>query len=116
MAEGRLRLQGAISCKRGDRVRLGQGVFISAGCELVDDGIITLGDDVILGPGVRIIAEEGHDVTIEAGAWIGENAALRPGAHVGAGAMVCGESVVQGDVPANAVVEGRPAKVTWYLR
>jgi acetyltransferase-like isoleucine patch superfamily enzyme len=116
--EGRVfvRLEGVISCKRGENVRLGSGVFVSGGCEILDDGLIEIGDGVILGEGVRVVAEEKAGVRIGRGAWIGDGAELRPGARVGSGAMVCAGSVVDGEVPDNAVVEGRPARVTWYLR
>jgi maltose O-acetyltransferase len=111
-----MRVQGAISCLRGDQLRIGTGLFISEGCVILDEGPVAIGDNVICGPGVKIAAEAGRGVAIEARAWIGENVELRPGVTVGAGAMVCAGSVVESDVPPNAVVEGRPAKVTWYLR
>jgi acetyltransferase-like isoleucine patch superfamily enzyme len=116
MIEGRPRLEGAISCRLGTNLRLGFGVFVSAGCELIDEGPIEIADDVILGQGVRIVSAENRGVTIEAGVWLGDKAEVRPGVKVGAGAMVCGGSIVEDNVPANALVEGRPAKVTWYLR
>jgi acetyltransferase-like isoleucine patch superfamily enzyme len=112
----RVRLEGVISCKRGDNLRLGEGVFVSGGCEILDDGIIDIGDRVILGQRVRLVADASGGVTLGRGAWVGDDAELRPGARVGAGALVCADSIVVGVVPANAVVEGRPAKVTWYLR
>ena len=111
-----MRVQGAITCRRGDQLRIGTGLYIGAGCMILDDGPVAIGDDVICGPGVKIVAEAGRGVTIEPRAWIGENAELRPGVRVGAGAMVCAGSVVERDVPADALVEGRPAAVTWRLR
>lgn len=47
----------------------------------------------------------GHDV------WIGQNAAIMPGVHIGAGAIVAAASVVTRDVPPYAVVGGNPAAV-----
>jgi acetyltransferase-like isoleucine patch superfamily enzyme len=111
-----MRLEGVIVCKRGDRVRVGERVFLSAGCEFVDDGMIVIDDDVILGADVRIIGGEGGEVNIGRGAWVGDGAELRTGATIGAGAIVCAGSVVEGEVPAYTLVEGKPAKVTWHLR
>ena len=111
-----MRLEGVIACKRGNNVRLGDRVFVAAGCEIIDDGIISIGDEVIIGERVRLISDSANGVWIETGVWIGDGAELRPGARICAGAMVCRGSLVDGEVPANAVVEGRPAKVTWYLR
>lgn len=111
-----MRIEGAITCRRGDQLRIGRGLYVGVGCTILDDGPVEIGDDVICGPGVRIVAEAERGVTIGPRAWIGENAELRPGVTVGAGAMVCAGSVVEGDVPPDALVEGRPAKVGWYLR
>ncbi|MDL2409702.1 hypothetical protein PY650_29585 [Rhizobium calliandrae] len=47
----------------------------------------------------------GHD------AWIGQNAAIMPGVHIGAGAIIAAASVVTRDVPSYAVVEGNPAAI-----
>lgn len=47
----------------------------------------------------------GHDV------WIGHNAAIMPGVHVGAGAIVAAASVVARNVPPYAVVGGNPASI-----
>lgn len=46
----------------------------------------------------------GHDV------WIGYDALLMPGVHIGNGAIVSSRSVVVQDVPAYTVVGGNPAK------
>ena len=43
----------------GLNLRLGRNVFVNQGCRLDDIGGIELGDDVMLGPGVRIISS-GH--------------------------------------------------------
>jgi virginiamycin A acetyltransferase len=47
----------------------------------------------------------GHDV------WLGQNAAIMPGVHIGAGAIVAAASVVARDVPPYAVVGGNPARI-----
>lgn len=43
----------------GLHLRIGRNVFVSQGCRLDDIGGIDLGDDVMLGPGVRIVSS-GH--------------------------------------------------------
>ena len=40
----------------GLNLRLGRNVFVNQGCRLDDIGGIELGDDVMLGPGVRLIS------------------------------------------------------------
>lgn len=43
--------------------------------------------------------------------WIGQNAVILPGAHIGDGAVIGLNSVVGGDVPPYTIVAGNPAKV-----
>ena len=47
----------------------------------------------------------GHDV------WLGYQALVLPGVHIGSGAVVAAASVVTADVPPYAVVAGNPARV-----
>ena len=98
------------------RLTLGQRVHLGEGCLFLGDGSIEIGDDVIIGPNVKIASTEAAAVHIGGGSWIGEAAVLEPGAQVGQGAMVCARTRVSGPVPANAVLNGEPAKVVWYLR
>ncbi|MBC6698526.1 CatB-related O-acetyltransferase [Hymenobacter sp. BT190] len=50
----------------------------------------------------------GHDV------WLGFEATIMPGVHIGNGAVVATKAVVTRDVPAYAVVAGNPAQVVRY--
>lgn len=43
--------------------------------------------------------------------WIGSNATLLPGVHIGDGAVVAAGAVVCRDVPPNTVVGGVPARI-----
>ena len=104
-----------IHCSNGNNLRLGQGVLISNGCEAIDDGSIEIGDDVIVGPGVRFCAETSRGVQIAPRCWLGEGARIQPGARIGEGALICSGAVVEGDVPAYTVIEGNPGRVTWHL-
>jgi acetyltransferase-like isoleucine patch superfamily enzyme len=109
------------------RVSLGNGVAINRGCELypsmqTDQGIITLEDHVVLGPGVIIFAS-GHDytalhlpdisapVTVGKHAWIGGKSIILPGVTIGEGAVIGAGSVVTKDIPPYTVAVGNPAKV-----
>ena len=46
--------------------------------------------------------------------WIGKNALILKGVHIGDGAVVAAGSVVVKDVPANTLVAGNPAEVKKY--
>ncbi|NKE57997.1 CatB-related O-acetyltransferase [Lentzea sp. PSKA42] len=61
--------------------------------------------DIALGAPSRGDTVVGNDV------WIGYQALIMPGVHIGNGAIIASGSVVVSDVPAYGVVGGNPAKV-----
>jgi len=82
---------------------------------------ITIGNNVTINHDVTILtASHGlHDpkwrmickeVRIDDYAWIGQQAMLLPGTHIGRGAVVGAGSVVRGEVPPYTVVIGNPAQ------
>ncbi len=107
----------------GKNIKIGQRVFINAGCQFQDQGGITIGNDVLVGP-QTIIATLNHDpdpekrggmfarpVVIGDKVWLGARVTICPGVTVGEGAIVGAGSVVTKDVPPRTVVAGVPAKV-----
>lgn len=133
--------------------RCGQGVKIGARCELkplsnisfgdrVEIGPralfwttrakISIGNDVIMGPGVTIITgdhptniqgctinsikdenkplECDQDVIIDNDVWIGCNVTILKGVHIQSGAIIAAGSVVTKNVKANCIYGGIPAK------
>jgi acetyltransferase-like isoleucine patch superfamily enzyme len=67
--------------------------------------------DRLLRPGAGKIAP----VTIEDGAWLGQNAVILTGVTVGRGAVVGANSLVLEDVPQWTLAVGAPAKVVRQL-
>lgn len=51
------------------------------------------------------------DIVIGNDVWIGQNAKIMSGVHIGDGATVAGSAVVTRDVPPYALVAGNPAKI-----
>ena len=107
----------------GNNTKIGKRVFINAGCQFQDQGGITIGDDVLVGP-QTIIATLNHDsdpdkrggmfakpVKIGDKVWLGARVTICPGVTIGEGAIVGAGAVVTKDVPPRAVVAGVPAKV-----
>ncbi len=112
-------------CDVGFRVTVGDNFFSNFDLTLIDQGGITIGDNVMLGPGVKIIStnhpldpEErktnvllNKPVVIGNGVWIGANVIVLPGVTIGDGATVGAGSVVTKDVKPRTVVVGNPARV-----
>ncbi len=111
---------------RGHMV-IGDGTWIGQQCFFHSAGGLTIGRNVGIGPGVKIItslhAEEGvsipilhsrlefSPVVVEDDADLGVGSVILPGVRVGRGAQVGAGAVVADDVPAYAVAAGVPARV-----
>jgi acetyltransferase-like isoleucine patch superfamily enzyme len=104
-------------CDYGLGATFGESVFINQGCFFLDLGGITVGDRVLIGPGVTL-STAGHPVELDErydsithapiviadDVWIGAGATLTPGVTVGHGAVVGAGAVVAKDVPPLSVV------------
>ena len=110
----------------GDWTAFNLGVHLNASC----GGKIIIGDRCPIGPGVlmrtanhrfnqpdQFIQEQGHDcadIVIEDDCWIGANAIILPGVHIGRGAVIGAGAVVTKDIPALGIAVGVPARVIKY--
>lgn len=110
-----------------NELRVGDGSWIGAQCFIHAAGGVEIGQNVGVGPGVRILSshheEAGREqpilhaelafarVVIEDDADLGVGAIILPGRRVGRGAQVGAGAVVTRDVPPYAVVVGNPARV-----
>jgi acetyltransferase-like isoleucine patch superfamily enzyme/dTDP-4-dehydrorhamnose 3,5-epimerase-like enzyme len=104
-------------------VVIGDRVTIKCGVQLWDG--LRVADDVFIGPNATFSNDKYpkskqyqtkvQETYIGRGASIGGGAAILPGLHIGARAMVGAGSVVTHDVPARAVVSGNPARIVGYV-
>ena len=107
----------------GRHIILGEGTYVNFNCNFVDDGMITVGKNVMFGPAVTI-ATVGHPlrpdmreymyidpVTICDNVWIGENVTICPGVTIGENSVIGAGSVVVKNIPANVVAVGNPCRV-----
>jgi maltose O-acetyltransferase len=104
-------------------VTIGSDCFINRSVYLRP--LTTIGSRVSIGPFVRIITDRHvrggpewrtlepfyEPITIGDGASIGAGTIILAGVTIGPGALVAAASLINRDVPANAVVGGVPAKV-----
>jgi acetyltransferase-like isoleucine patch superfamily enzyme len=104
----------------GSNTGFGHYNFINA------QGGVAIGDDVIIGPYVKILSENHNfddpttpirlqgvsrlGIKIENNVWIGANVTILDGVTIGAGAVIAAGAVVNKDVPPATVFGGVPAK------
>jgi len=106
-------------------VKVGDRVTIKSGVQLWDG--VELEDEVFIGPNVTftndpfprskhyLAAENLRRTVVRKGASIGANATILPGIEIGERAMVGAGSVVNRNVPPEAIVVGNPAQITAYV-
>lgn len=112
---------------------LGEGFAIGARsnvgpyCYIGCGGYVDIGEDVLMGPRVSIIAENHNfadvdktikaqginrrGIVIEDNCWLGANSVILDGVRVGSGSIVAAGCVVTQSVPKNSVVAGVPGRV-----
>ncbi len=118
-------IEAPFHCAYGINIRLGDQVFLNAGCTILDCATVTIEDQCQLGPNVQIYcAEHHHDpikrsvngleiarpVHIGKRVWVGGGAIILAGVTIGEGAVVGAGSVVTRDVGPGQVVVGNPAR------
>ncbi|MFT5543927.1 MAG: maltose O-acetyltransferase [Glaciecola sp.] len=110
-------------CDYGYNIHIGKQFYANHGCVILDAAPVTIGDDVMLAPGVLISTathptnalkrkkgiEIAHAITIGNGVWIGMGAKILPGVTIGENAVVGAGAVVNKSVAENTVVAGVPA-------
>jgi maltose O-acetyltransferase len=112
-------------CDYGYQIRIGARTFINYDAIVLDCAAVTIGDDVQIGPGVRIMTathpleasarrtglERAEPITIGFGAWLGGGAIICPGVTVGDETVVGAGAVVTRDLPPRVLAAGNPARV-----
>ena len=117
-------------CDYGYNIYTGRNFYANHGCTILDAARVTIGNDVLLGPGVVIATPnhpleeqpriEGYEqalpIHIGNAVWVGANATILQGVTVGRGAVIAAGATVTKDVEEYTVVGGVPAKAISYLR
>jgi maltose O-acetyltransferase len=128
--EVRAAIRSPFYCDFGTNITLGDGVFISFNCIVLDTARVTIGDRSLFGPGIQILTAahptdpderrtgriSARPITIGADVWVGAGAIICPGVTVGDGAVIGAGSVVTRSIPSNVFAAGNPCRVIRSLR
>ena len=113
-----------LRCSYGFNVSFGTGVFVNADAFLMDDGPITLGDHVRIGPSAVLATalhpiedharrrdgwERTAPIVIGDNCWLGSAVTVGAGVTIGANTVVGAGSTVIRDLPDHVVAVGSPA-------
>lgn len=123
------RLRGEQNIDKLIRRGLTIGKNCKLGCCTIDPSHcfhITMGDNVIFGPRVHILAHDASthvflgytrvaNVSIGSNVFIGAYSIVMPGVTIGDNVVIGAGSIVTRDIPANSVAIGSPAKVVKSL-
>ena len=112
-------------CDYGYNFQVGQRVYANHNLVVLDCALITLGDDVFMGPNV-VLSSAAHPVdaalrtsgpefakSIRIGhrVWLGANVTVLPGVEIGDDVTIGAGSVVTRSIPAKCVAFGNPCGV-----
>ena len=111
-------------CEFGRNIHVGNETFINMGVVMLDGASITIGNNVLVGPNTQFYTP-GHSldyrsrrqwetfckpIIVEDDVWIGGSCVIYQGVTIGARSVIAANSVVTGDVPADAIFGGSPAR------
>lgn len=114
-------------------LKIGNNVSLSFKCHIGCAKYVEIGDNCVFGSNVYL-TDHNHgwyrgenqsdisvppvqrdlgceEVVLGKNVWVGENVVILPGSHIGDNAIIGANSVVHGDIPANTIAVGSPAKV-----
>jgi len=117
-------------CDYGKHIRVGKRFFANFNFLVLDEALVTIGDDCFIGPNVSIYTachstdpaerntrkEWARGVSIGNNCWIGGSVTILPGVNIGDGVTIGAGSVVVSDIPSYCVAVGNPCKVTKRLK
>lgn len=121
----RLWIEPPFYCDYGNNIYFGDRVYFNFNCVVLDCAEVTVGSDVLFGPGVQIYTathpldyrvrrqwlEAARPITVGSDVWVGGAAILCPGVTVGDRSVIGAGSVVTKDIPAGVFAAGNPCRV-----
>ena len=109
-------------CDYGKHISVGKRFFANFNFTVLDEALVTIGDDCFVGPNVSIYTachstdpverntrrEWALPVTIGNNVWIGGSVTILAGVTIGDNVTIGAGSVVTRDIPSNCVAVGNP--------
>ena len=125
-------------CEYGKNIFLGNFVIINMNCTFLDNNKITIGNNVLIAPDVKIYTAThptfpqerihnhpkpgeqyfemtAHPVTIEDNVWICGGSIIVPGVTIGKNSVIGAGSVVTKAIPTNCLAAGNPCTLIRYF-
>jgi acetyltransferase-like isoleucine patch superfamily enzyme len=123
--DGELFKTGLLTHLDSASIRIGDNCLLN-GAVVHSNDKITIGDDCMFGPGVVILDNDSHNISIDPttrrkgkidtspviignNVWIGMHSIIMKGVHIGDNSIVAAGSVLTKDVPPNQLFGGNPA-------
>lgn len=116
-----------VIANKGTGIRMGNNSAVGAQSFLGGQGGIDIGNDVIMGPQVKIFSENHNyahtselirkqgesrkGVVVGDNCWIGAGVTILDGVSIGSGSIVAAGAVVAKSIPPNSIAMGVPARV-----
>ena len=112
-------------CDYGKQISIGKRFFANFNFTVLDEALVTIGDDCFIGPNVSIYTachstdpverntrqEWAKPVTIGNNVWIGGSVTILPGVTIGDNVTIGAGSVVVSDIPSGTIAVGNPCRV-----
>lgn len=116
-------------CDYGCHISAGDNLYINYDCTILDCNTVTIGNDVIMAPGVHIYTayhptepimrrsglEMAAPIVIGDNVWIGGRSVICAGVTIGNNTTIGAGSVVVRDLPANVIAVGNPCRAVRSL-
>ncbi|MBA2493017.1 MAG: sugar O-acetyltransferase [Gammaproteobacteria bacterium] len=118
-------IQPPFFCDYGTNIHVGEKVFFSFNCVVLDVMPVTIDSYTLFGPAVQVYTamhpldpmqrraglEFAKPVKIGRDVWIGGGAIICPGVRIGDGSVIGAGSVVTRDIPEAVLAAGNPCRV-----
>jgi len=128
-------LQGPVFFDFGTNIHMGNGSYANFNFTVLDEGKVTIGENVFIGPGVSLLTaihpiryqdrnsfvnpetgvvtnlEYTKPITICDNCWIAAGVTVCGGVTIGSGSVIGAGSVVTKNIPENVIAAGNPCRV-----